>query len=264
MSVQVELAESNPLLCQIIADRIQASPQQRISFADFMDLALYHPQQGYYSTNRDEAGIQQDFFTSSHLGKDFGELLAVQFADLWELLDRPRPFTLVEMGAGQGLLVSDIVRYLHRHHFECFAALEYVIVEKSSGLIAAQQQRLQNLTQSWSGLKWRTWDEIPSGSIVGCCFSNELVDALSVHRVQTEAGELREVFVQVTQPDNSSLPQFTEVTATVSTPRLLKYFQRFGIDLTDARYPTPYRTEVNLAALDWMATVATGFSAAMC
>lgn len=236
-----ESADHHPQLRQIIIDRILAEADRRIPFAVFMELALYHLQYGYYATNSSGEGIQRDFLTSPHLGRDFGELLAVQFAEMWELLDRPRPFTLVEMGAGQGLLVADIVRYLHRHHFECFEVLEYVILEKSTGLIAAQKDRLQSLTQSWEGLQWRTWAEIPAGSIVGCCFSNELVDAFPVHWVQTEAGELREVYVTIDLVDQS----FQEILGPLSTRRLDDYFKLVDVDLLNDRYPASYRTEVN-------------------
>lgn len=254
----LQLPDSNPELCQIIADRIAAQPQQRISFAKFMDLALYQPQYGYYATNRSQQGIQKDFLTSAHLSSDFGELLAEQFVDMWQQLGCPNPFTLVEMGAGQGLLVQDIVRYLHRHHFECFAALEYWVIEKSSALIAAQQERLQPLIQSWGKLRWLNWDEILPNSIVGCCFSNELVDALPVHRVELGNGKWQEVYVGLSPeaaPSNQ-LPQFIEVTAALSTTRLAKYFDLINMPLQPGRFNEGYRTEVNLAALDWMTTVA--------
>lgn len=254
------LPDSNSNLYRIIAESIAATPDRRISFARFMDLALYHPQYGYYATNQSGQGIQSDFFTSAHLGADFGELLAMQFAQMWELLDRPYPFTLVEMGAGQGLLVQDIVRYLHRHYFECFSALEYLIVEKSPGLVAAQQQRLASLTQSWQRLHWRTWEEIPSESIVGCCFSNELVDAFPVHQVVLQAGQLQEVYVTLAadsaQNDRSLSPQLVETTAALSTRRIADYFNLIGVSLQPDRYADGYRTEVNLAALDWLSTVA--------
>jgi SAM-dependent MidA family methyltransferase len=245
------IADSNPDLCQLIAQRIAAAADRRISFAEFMDLALYHPQYGYYSTRH--SGLQQDFFTSPHLGRDFGELLGEQFAQLWEILDRPHPFTLVEMGAGQGLLVQDIVRYLHRHHFECFAALEYIIVEKSAALIAEQQQRLQPLTQSWNQLHWRTWETIPANSIVGCCFSNELVDALPVHQIAVTAGQLQEVYVSL-EPSEGAIA-FSEVIAAPSTAKLAEYFQLIDLPFPSDRYPDGYRSEVNLAALDWLQTV---------
>jgi SAM-dependent MidA family methyltransferase len=250
MTESLQLPDSNPVLCQIIAQQIAAQPQHRITFAEFMELALYHPQYGYYATNQEGEGIQSDFFTSSHLGSDFGELLAEQFAQMWELLDRPQPFTVVEMGAGQGLLVQDILRYLHRHYFACFEALEYCIVEKSAALAAVQKQRFQKFADSWGRLHWQTWDEIEIDSITGCCFSNELIDAYPVHQIAIERGTLQEVYVTHDQG------KFIEQIGEPSTPKLAEYFQLVGVNLTGEHYPDGYRTEVNLAALDWLTTVA--------
>lgn len=242
----MEIAESNLVLCKVITDRIAQSSGQRITFAEFMDLALYHPQQGYYATNQSGQGIQSDFLTSSHLAADFGELLAQQFAQMWEILGHPAPFTLIEMGAGQGLLVQDILRYLHRYHFPCFEALQYIIVEKSPALAAEQQRRFGKFAESWGSLTWQTWEDIPTNSIVGCCFSNELVDAFPVHQVVRVGETLQEIYVEAS---------FHEAIGELSTPKLLDYFEKIGVNLTDRPYPEGYRSEVNLQALDWLETV---------
>ena len=93
----------NPSLCQAIVEQITASSKRRITFAEYMDLALYHPVYGYYSSNVVKIGFSGgDFFTNAHLGNDFGELLAEQFWQMWEILGRLHPFSLVEMGTGQG------------------------------------------------------------------------------------------------------------------------------------------------------------------
>uniref|UniRef100_UPI0030DA734B class I SAM-dependent methyltransferase n=1 Tax=Oscillatoria sp. FACHB-1407 TaxID=2692847 RepID=UPI0030DA734B len=251
---QPELDQSHPLLCKAIAEIIAQRPRHRIPFAEFMDLALYHPQYGYYATNQVNIGGEGDFFTSPHLGVDFGELLAEQFVDLWHLLDRPHPFTLLEMGAGQGLLVRDILRYLHRHHFECFDAIAYIIVEKSPALVVEQQQRYHKLVQAYGNLSWSTLDEIPSNSIVGCCFSNELVDAFPVHQVVVQAGKLCEIYV-TTDAQSESL-RFVEVVDALSTPRLAEYFEFVDVPLLSQPNAEGYRTEVNLAALDWVGAIA--------
>ena len=242
----MEIAENNLVLCEIIVEQITKSPEQRITFAEFMELALYHPQQGYYATNQSGKGIQSDFFTSSHLGADFGELLAQQFAQMWEILERPNPFTLIEMGAGQGLLVQDILRYLNKHHFACFEALRYIIVEKSPALAAEQQRRFGKFAESWGSLSWKTWEEIPKDSIVGCCFSNELVDAFPVHQVVRVGETLQEIYVN---------PSFQETISELSTLKLLEYFENVDVNLTAQNYPEGYRSEVNLQALDWLETV---------
>ena len=249
-------ADDQPLR-RLIAASIAAAPDQRITFAEYMDLALYHPQQGYYATGAVNIGSEGDFFTSPNLGKDFGELLAEQFVQIWDILGQPKPFTLMEMGAGQGLLAADVLHYLHRQHPDCFEVLEYVIVEKAAGLIAQQQQLLQRLklpTQQLP-LRWSCLEEIPENSITGCCFSNELVDALPVHQFVIEQAQLREIYVTTSDAVGDEI-NFVEVTDIASTPRLSEYFNFVEIDVMSGAYPDGYRSEVNLAALDWLSTVA--------
>ncbi len=260
--------DSNPALCKIISSRIASSPQRRITFAEYMDMALYHPEYGYYSTKAVNLGKKGDFFTSVHLGGDFGELLAEQFLQMWEILGRPKPFTLVEMGAGQGLLAADILNYLQREYLDFFASLEYVIVEKSLALRQEQQQRLQDFP-----LRWCNLEDIPAKSITGCFFSNELVDALPVHQFTLEAGELREIYVTTREIKgdeeinltsvetfhrnvSTRISQFVEVIGEVSTEKMAEYFDLLGIDFAQSAYPDGYRSEINLAAVDWLSIVA--------
>ncbi len=246
--------DSNPALCAAITNRIAASPQRRITFAEYMDMALYHPEQGYYSSNAVKIGFKGgDFFTSSNLGADFGELLAAQFVQMWEILGQPVPFSLVEMGAGQGLLALHILQCLKLHYPDFLAVLEYLIVEKSPTLRQEQQQRLQNFPVSWCNL-----EEIPTNAITGCFFSNELVDALPVHQFILEAGKLQEIYVTTPKvfSASASIPRFVEVTEEPSTPQLTQYFDVVGVDLCPSVYADGYRSEINLAALDWLRIVA--------
>ncbi|MBD2295753.1 class I SAM-dependent methyltransferase [Anabaena sphaerica FACHB-251] len=253
--------DSNPALCTAIASRIATSFQKRITFAEYMDMVLYHPEQGYYASDAVKIGFRgSDFFTSVSLGTDFGELLAAQFLQMWEILGQPKPFHLVEMGAGQGILASHILNYLKLHHPDFFAALEYIIVEKSSTLKQEQQQRLQEFAVSWCNLP-----EIAPNSITGCFFSNELVDAFPVHQFTLEAGKLQEIYVTTTQnltPQPPSLVgersniEFIEVVAELSTPQLAEYLELVGIDISQSAYDDGYRSEINLAALDWLGIVA--------
>ncbi|HEY9831111.1 MAG TPA: class I SAM-dependent methyltransferase [Stenomitos sp.] len=257
---------TDQFLRSIIANQINAEPNQRITFADYMNLALYHPKQGYYASGAVNIGSEGDFFTSPHLSRDFGELLAEQFAQMWEILGRPTPFTLMEMGAGQGLLAADILYYLNRYHPDVFETLEYIIIEKAAGLISQQKQQLQllNLGTKSFPVRWCSLEEIPDNSIIGCCFSNELVDAFPVHQVVSKGGQLQEIYVTTshTATDKAALElqppseiNFVEITDHLSTSNLLEYFNLIGIDLLSDTYPEGYRTEVNLAALDWLKTV---------
>ncbi|BAY92645.1 MULTISPECIES: class I SAM-dependent methyltransferase [unclassified Tolypothrix] len=260
--------DSNQALCKAIANRIQTSPQRRITFAEYMDMVLYHPEHGYYSSNAVKIGFEGgDFFTSVHLGNDFGELLAEQFLQMWEILGQPDTFSLVEMGAGQGLLASHILNYCQQNYSKFFAALEYIIVEKSPSLKQEQQQTLQDFSVQWCDL-----EEITPNSITGCFFSNELVDALPVHQFILEVGELREIYVTTRGKgdiDVSPLPTFSsaaanlsfpssfvEISGEPSTPRLAEYFDLVEIEITKGAYTDGYRSEINLAALDWLSIVA--------
>jgi len=233
---------------QVIAQAIVQSKAQRITFAEFMELALYHPQFGYYSTRDRIIGAQGDFVTSAHMGRDFGELMAVQFVDMWEVLGAPADFTVVEMGAGQGLIAMDAIAYLQTHYPDCFKCLNYIVVEKSPALRAKQQKRLKPWQDKGVNIVWRSLDEIPDNSIVGCVFSNELVDAFAVHWVELSDNRLQEIWVTA---DNDTL---APTVGPLSTPKIESYFAQVGIDFS-AGYSDGYRTEVNLAALDWIAEV---------
>ncbi|MBE9066581.1 class I SAM-dependent methyltransferase [Leptolyngbya cf. ectocarpi LEGE 11479] len=235
---------TNPAdLSAIIVTKIQSSPHQRIPFASYMDLALYHPDHGYYTTKPSILGPDGDFITSPHLSDDFGQLLAVQFADMWHTLDHPDPFHLVEMGAGQGLIAADVLTYLQQHQPDCYAALTYTIIEKSPALRTLQQKRLAD-----QKITWTTLNEL--SPITGCLFSNELIDAFPVHIVEKHNNQLQEVYVTT---QNNTLQ---ETLGPLSTEKITRYFDLIDIDLLTDAYPDGYRTEVNLAALDWLNTAA--------
>ena len=245
--------DSNPELCALICERIAASPQQRITFAEYMDLALYHPQYGYYNGDRPNIGKQGDFITSPHWSADFAEVLGEQFVEMWQILGKPDTFAIVEMGAGQGTFATNVLQYLQRQYPDLFKILEYIIVEISPVLQAQQQQSLAE----FKIVKWCNWDDIANNSIIGCFFSNELVDALPVHQFIVEKGQISEIYVAAAEQQNEqSGSEFIEVVGELSNPKIAEYFDLVGIDLSASVYADGYRSEVNLAALDWIKTVA--------
>jgi SAM-dependent MidA family methyltransferase len=237
---------NNLQLVENIADQIVTSSQQRITFAEYMELVLYHPQFGYYASNAERIGQSGDFLTSPHLAADFGELVGIQLKQLWEILDCPSKFTIVEMGAGQGLLAAQILEYLKREYPNLFSAIEYLIIDTAPAMIAAQQKRLDTLP-----VRWCEWLEIEDRSIVGCFLSNELIDALPVHQVIVKDNRLQEIYITIDRDDLT----FVEIVDELSSDRLTEYWQLNGIDLLSDRYTDGYRTEVNLAALDWLKIV---------
>ena len=236
-------------LPEILFAKIASSPGERITFAEYMALALYDRDYGYYNSGAVSIGSKGDFFTSSSLGKDFGELLAIQLEQMWQNLGCPQPFCLVEMGAGNGELAQDILSYIQKQSDNLFhQALKYIIIERSPALLKAQQELLTSLDFD---ISWQTWSDLAEESVVGCFFSNELVDAFPVHLVTKNEDSLQEVYIALEQD------QLIEVVDSISSHRLKEYFDLIDINLLDKQYLPNYRTEVNLNALDWLKTVAT-------
>ena len=244
----------NPALYEVIAQHITTSPKELITFAQYMDLVLYHPQHGYYSNQETNIGKKGDFFTSVHLGADFGELLAEQFVQMWNILGNLQSFALVEMGAGQGYLALDILRYIQQQHPHFYSCINYIIVERSPALKELQQRKLVGYP-----VNWQTLENMPSNSVTGCFFSNELVDAMTVHRFHIIGGKLQEIYVTTKDmlqdggKDKFSQPLFAEVSGEPSTPKIREYFQLVNINVEN--YSENYQSEVNLAVLEWLAIV---------
>ncbi|HXB94306.1 MAG TPA: SAM-dependent methyltransferase [Puia sp.] len=212
-------------LTEVVIDRIRR--EGPISFHDFMEMALYHPDQGYYTSTREKLGKAGDFYTSPYLGALFGEMIAGQLEEMWQLLDR-KPFTIIEQGAGTGLLCRDILHRLQLNS-EMYRHLNYIIIEKSRPRSPLPEK-----------LEWR--DSIEGlGPVTGCIFSNELLDNFAVHQVIMQ-GELMEVFVDYQDG-------FVEILRPAA-PVLTEYFRQLRVDL-----PRGYRTEVNLEAIDWIRTI---------
>ena len=153
-------------------------------------MALYHPQFGYYSAPRPRLGEGGDFYTSAYLTSLFGELLAHQFEEMWQALGRG-PFTIVEYGAGSGLLCRDILDRL-RENAALYEKLNYFIIEKSGAMRDRERRLLPGKVE------WReSIREI--GAVTGCVFSNELVDNFPVHRVQLPSGYQAEINLDATR-----------------------------------------------------------------
>lgn len=148
-----------------------------IPFARFMELALYHPEHGYYASGRARIGRRGDFFTSVSVGPLFGKLLAAQLAEIWEQLERPGNFTIVEQGAHDGALAVDVLNALRQSSGECFAAAAYVVVEP---FLVWRERQQKNLRGFVGKISWReSIDQL--APFVGVHFSNELFDSLPIH-----------------------------------------------------------------------------------
>ena len=145
----------------------------KITFAEFMETALYHPTGGYYA-RRPYVGAHADYFTSPAAHPAFGALISIYLLRMWDALGRPSAFYAVEMGAGDGLLAREVVEFAQRLTRPFGDALHYVALDRSTphGTRDAASGAYQRIVAAGS----------PVAGIVGCFISNELVDSFPVHR----------------------------------------------------------------------------------
>lgn len=218
------------LLSEIIIERIKK--EGPISFRDFMEMALYYPELGYYNSAQNKIGSDGDFYTSANLTADFGAMIGRQIEEMWQNLEK-KPFKIIEYGAGTGLLCHDILDYLE-NNIPLYENLTYCIIEKSTSMREIQKKHLRKKVNWYNSIK-----DIPQ--INGFVLSNELIDNFSVHQVIMEE-QLKEVFVDYKEG-------FIEILKPAKT-ELIQYFETLKVHL-----PEGFRTEVNLEAVSWIKQV---------
>ncbi len=132
----------NPLE-QLIIDRIKK--EGPITFEAFMEMALYYPVHGYYSSPETTIGRGGDFYTSPHLHPVFGAMICKQLMEMWTIMGRPFEFHAVEIGAGIGYLCKDIFDY-----FVPYGYVFYKIFPRELRHVSRYDQRLENFQyQNW-------------------------------------------------------------------------------------------------------------------
>jgi SAM-dependent MidA family methyltransferase len=169
-----------------VADLIRREIAARgpLSFARFMELALYCPNLGYYEREAETVGRRGDFYTNVSVGRLFGELLAFQFAE-WLAGIAAERVQIVEAGAHDGRLAEDILSWLAQWRPGLSDRLEYWLLEPSAHARARQQMTLAEFGEK---VRWlNSWDKLPTSGITGVIFSNELLDAMPLHRLGWDA-----------------------------------------------------------------------------
>ena len=238
----MELNPGNPTLLAFMREQI--SNHGPVTFKWFMQQALYHPEFGYYGGGRARIGRKGDFYTSVSVGRIFGELMAKQFEEIWYRMNSPVSFAIVEEGANNGQFAHDVLGWLQRFSPDLFQKVRYWIVEPNARL----QQEQQAMLSTWPRNKVRWTNSLAAfdaGTLCGVYFCNELLDAFPVHLVTSSGGAWQENFVDLTRTG------FRFVYGPPSNSQLRAHLEKLPVPEGSSE-ATPYRTEVNLAALRWI------------
>ena len=152
-----------------------------ISFETFMDIALYS-KNGYYNT-QEPFGKFGDYYTSPTLHPAFSSFVALQLHHMWEILGRPNPFTVIEIGSGCGVMARDIISSLTLSKTKCIDSLRYLAFDRISQ--ANTPGEIETVIS-----------ETVSGTLAtGVVISNELIDALPTKMVEIHNNEIQEICV---------------------------------------------------------------------
>ena len=198
-------------------------------FAAFMSMALYHPRLGYYATGAARTGWSGHFVTSPELDPLFGELWTGAFEQVWIASGRPDPFTVIEIGPGEGSFAAAV---LAAAEGDFARALRLVLVERVADARARQRDRLQDERVDWA----EALDELKP--VTGVVFANEVLDNLPVHLVEMRDGEMLEVLVELAEEG------LVLTRRPPAGPELSDFISRSGIELRDGNmHEIPMSTE---------------------
>lgn len=211
-----------------------------ISFARFMELALYAPGLGYYTAGKHKLGPTGDFVTAPEISSLFAKSIARQCRQIAAKLPC---YDILECGAGSGVFAKDLLLAL-----EDMGALpeHYYILEVSSDLRDRQKRLLQSeCPQFFSRIQWL--DSLENVSIQGIIFANEVMDALPVHGFEIQQNEIKERFVTCQndefrwKADEPSSPGLKALCQTLRETYLL---------------PNGYQSEIHIFLSAWIRTIA--------
>lgn len=241
--------ESEPALVDRIRTEIEATGP--MTFARFMELALYDPDLGYYRVPEERPGRAGDYLTAPEIHPIFGAAIARQLVEIWDRLDRPDRFILREYGAGSGVLGLTVLEALAGQgglgrvagSTGLAAAIRYAPIEINPHRRAALTERLA--AAGFGSVL--VDDETLDRPTVGTVLANEFLDALPVHRVRRIGEELCELYVDW---DGSG---FVDRVGQPSTPDLAARLTAEGVTLQDGA-----TAEICLKLDGWIAEVASG------
>ena len=224
---------------------------QHLTFAQYMQLALYTPGLGYYANGLPKIGEQGDFITAPEISPLFSRCLARQARQVLSQLKHPN---LVEFGAGRGVMSRDIMLELERLNVDFE---HYYIIELSGDLKQIQQHTLQTLPPHLAQkVVWL--EHLPSLPMEAVVLANEVLDAMPVERIKLEPAQQSHAYVVW----NEDTQQFDWQYQPITHPGLQRFANQLLQHLGEPS-ERGYRTEVNLHIAPWLQSISDFLSAGL-
>lgn len=211
--------------------------QGQLPFDEFMNLALYAPQLGYYQSGKTILGAQGDFITAPMISPLFSQCLAEQCFDVLKHIPNGQ---ILEIGAGTGQMATDILK-----HLEEIDALppQYSILETSAYLKSLQQETIQQqIPHLYDKVSWLS--SLPNKPFSGIVLGNEVLDAMPFKRFHFQSEQLHEIYVSY---DNQG---FKAILGT-PTPQLKQQCDQLSLPALSE----PYQSEINLYLKPWLKSI---------
>ena len=232
---------------EVLVQRLRAEIRDDgpITFARFMERALYEPGHGYYRRAEPGPGRSGDFLTAPEAHPIFGAAVGRLLEEAWDALGRPSPFVVREHGAGTGALAAGLLVALRDARSPLFDAIRYRPVEIETARVEAFLARLAALDLA------QLIDEgpgTPNRPETGAVVANEVIDAMPVHRVVGRSAGLNELLVGLDGDGG-----FIATEGAPSTDALAERLADEGIELADGQV-----AEVCLGVDAWLADATAG------
>lgn len=229
---------------KVLLEQIKQSPEECISFQQFMEIALYHETEGYYTSKMTKLGKAGDFYTSSLVHPVFSQVFTSFFH--MQIQKNNLPSMICEIGGGDGTFARNVLDEWYSKYPSSYTKLHYYIIETSPHHRQAIYQNLANhleVVHVFPNLI-ALMNEIPTYE--GIIFSNELLDAFPVHIVEKRNSTLYEVNVTIDKEGN-----FAEKLVLCKNDDILQWLHKYNMKLNDGQ-----RMEIPLQMMHWIKDIA--------
>ncbi|MCU7959758.1 MAG: SAM-dependent methyltransferase [gamma proteobacterium symbiont of Bathyaustriella thionipta] len=239
-----EAAEHSRQLSLLLKHNISTSKEGYLAFDHFMDMALYEPGFGYYSTGNIKFGEAGDFITAPGLSPLFSRYIAHQLIAVLSSVERPR---ILEFGAGTGCMAVNILTELQ----QCGILPErYLILELSSELKARQKALINEKIPDMASLV--QWVSGVPPKFQGAIVANEVLDAMPVSRFRITEDGIQEQVVKLTD-DAQFRTDFVPASA-----NLKNSVEALSLQMGGHVFAPGYQSEINPRLPGWMHLVSRG------